>query len=71
MYSAMKAKEIADLTKEEVAEKLEIEQENYAKLRMNHEVAPLENPVQLKYKRKFIARLKTDLRKRQLAEQTK
>lgn len=67
----MKAKEIADLTKEEVAEKLEIELENYNKLKLSHDVTPLENPVQLKFKRKFIARLRTDLRKREMAEAAK
>ncbi|MCA1751652.1 MAG: 50S ribosomal protein L29 [Cryomorphaceae bacterium] len=67
----MKAKEIKDLTQAEVAEKLEIELENYNKLKLNHAVAPLENPVQLRYKRQFIARLKTDLRKREMAEAAK
>lgn len=64
----MKAKEIKDLTDAEVAEKLEIELENYNKLKLNHAVTPLENPVQLRLHRKFIARLRTDLRKRQTAE---
>ncbi len=64
----MKAKEIADLTTAEVKEKTEIELENYSKMRMNHEVAALENPLQLRMKRKDIARLKTELRKRELSE---
>jgi large subunit ribosomal protein L29 len=67
----MKAKEIADLTQKEVAEKLEIELENYNKLKLSHDVTPLENPLQLKFKRKFIARLRTDLRKREMAEAAK
>ncbi len=67
----MKAKDIAELTTAEVAEKLEIELENYNKLKLNHAVAPLENPVQLRFKRKFIARLRTDLRKRKTAEAAK
>lgn len=64
----MKAKLIADLTTAEVAEKLEIELESYNKMKLNHAVTPLENPVELRLKRKFIARLKTDLRKREMAE---
>lgn len=65
----MKAKEIADLTTSEVKEKLEIELENYNKMRMNHAVSALENPIQIKMKRREIARLKTEMRKRELSEQ--
>lgn len=64
----MKAKEILDLTTAEVAERLEIETEGYNKLRMNHAVSSLENPVQLKMKRRMIARLKTEMRKRELSK---
>jgi large subunit ribosomal protein L29 len=67
----MKAKEITDLTTPEVAEKIEIELENYNKLRLNHAVASLENPVQLRLKRKLIARLNTELGKRKKAEAAK
>jgi len=64
----MKAKEIRDLTTDEVIEKIEIEEEKYAKMRLNHAVAALENPVQIRDQRRFVARLKTDLRNRQLSE---
>lgn len=64
----MKAKEIADLTTAEVKEKIEIETEDFNKMKLNHAVAAFENPVQLRLKRKDIARLKTELRKRELAE---
>ena len=64
----MKAKEITDLTTAEVAERLEIETEGYNKLRMNHAVSSLENPIQLKTKRREIARLKTEMRKRELSK---
>jgi len=67
----MKAKEIADLTTPEVKEKIEIELENFNKLRLNHAVASLENPVQLRLKRKVIARLYTELGKRNRAEVSK
>lgn len=67
----MKAKEIADLTTAEVEEKIEIELENFNKLRLNHAVASLENPVQLRLKRKVIARLHTELGKRKKAEAAK
>ena len=64
----MKAKEIADLTTAEVKEKIEIESASYNKMRMNHTVSALENPVQIKMKRREIARLKTEMRKRELSE---
>ena len=64
----MKAKEILDLTTAEVHERLEIETENYNKLRMNHAVSSLENPIQLKMKRREIARLQTEMRKRELSK---
>ncbi len=67
----MKAKLIADLTQAEVAEKLQIEVENYNKMKLNHAVTPLENPVKLRFQRKFIARLKTDLQKREAAKASK
>lgn len=62
----MKAKDIKDLTTDEVKEKIEIELENYNKMRLNHAVSALENPVQLRLKRKVIARLNTEMRKREL-----
>lgn len=64
----MKAKDIRDLTTDEVQEKIEIESENYNKMRLNHAVSALENPVQMRLKRKDIARLKTELRKREMSE---
>lgn len=64
----MKAKEIRDLTTAEIIEKIEIEDEKYSKMRLNHAVAALENPVQIRGQRRFVARLKTELRNRQLNE---
>lgn len=64
----MKNKEITGLTTKEIVERLETEKLNLTKLRMNHAVSPLENPQQLKEVRRDIARLKTELRKRELIE---
>lgn len=63
----MKAKEIKDLTTEEIKEKIGIESEAYGKMRLNHAVAAFENPVQLRLKRKDIARLQTELRMREIS----
>ena len=37
-----------------------------SKLKMNHAVSPLENPKQISAVKKTVARLKTELRKREL-----
>jgi len=38
------------------------------KLKINHAVSPLENPQRIKDLRRLVARLKTELRKRELTE---
>jgi large subunit ribosomal protein L29 len=60
----MKPKDIAELTTPELKEKLDIENENLQKMRLNHAVSTLENPIQLRFKRKLVARLHTELKKR-------
>ncbi len=62
----MKTSEIVELTLEELNDKLLVETESYDKLRMSHTVSSLENPMQIRQKRRTLARLKTELRKRQL-----
>lgn len=62
----MKSSEIKELTTNEIFGKIKDSKLDLVKLRMNHAVSPLENPNQLKELRKTIARLKTELRKRQL-----
>lgn len=65
----MKTSEIVELTTDEIIEKIEVEEDNLRKTRLNHSVSELENPMLIRMKRKDIARLKTELRKRQLEEQ--
>jgi large subunit ribosomal protein L29 len=62
----MKASVIAEMTTEEIKDKLVEEAEMSSKLKINHTVSPLENPMQLKSRRKVVARLKTELKKREL-----
>ena len=62
----MKQSEILELTTEEVKERLEEERTGLHKMRMNHYVSDLDNPKQLTYKRRTIARLMTELRKREM-----
>jgi len=67
----MKQIDIKDLSTEDLTEKLLEQKELLIKLRMNHVVSPLENPKQLGGIKRTIARVKTELRKRELQEVAK
>lgn len=62
----MKTKEIKELETKELAEKLETEVAKYNMMKINHTVTPVENPSQIKAARRDIARMKTELRQREL-----
>ena len=64
----MKQKEIVQLATNDVKDKLKEEQSIYTKLKIGHGVSPIENPMKIMAQRKLVARLKTELRKRELAE---
>jgi large subunit ribosomal protein L29 len=66
----MKNSEIRGLTTAEVIERIDTEENMLARMKMNHAVSPLDNPNKIPQTRKIIARLKTELRSRQAAEQT-
>ena len=61
----MKAKEIMELSSEEVAEHIRDEEEQLNHLKFQHAIADLHNPMILRQKRRLIARLQTILKKRQ------
>ena len=58
--------EIKKLADKELREKLENTVPTYNQLKLNHAVSPLENPSQLKVVRRDIARMKTELHRREL-----
>lgn len=64
----MKTSEIKELTTKEVVEKIQVEKENLVRLRLNHAVSPLDNPMKIKVSKKNIARLKTILHQRELSD---
>ncbi|MCF8361372.1 MAG: 50S ribosomal protein L29 [Prolixibacteraceae bacterium] len=64
----MKNSEIIELTTKEIAERIDAEKDKLNRMRLNHAVSPLDNPIELKEVKKDIARLKTEMRKRQLTE---
>ena len=64
----MKRSEIQEMTTKEILEKIQLEKENLVRLRMNHAVSPLDNPMKIKETKKNIARLKTIFRQREFNE---
>ncbi|MFT6166469.1 MAG: large subunit ribosomal protein L29 [Vicingaceae bacterium] len=64
----MKQTDIKNLSVDDLSENLAEHSELLAKLKMNHSVSPLENPMQIGAARRTVARLKTEIRKRQLTQ---
>jgi large subunit ribosomal protein L29 len=64
----MKTSEIKELTVKEIVEKLQVEKENLVRLKLNHAVSPLDNPMKIQVSKRDIARLKTVLRERELKQ---
>ena len=64
----MKQSVIAELSPKELVERLEEETKQFVRLKMHHAVSSIENPNRIKEYRRTIARLKTEIRARQLAE---
>ena len=63
----MKNSEIIELTTCGIIERISVTKEEYIRMCLNHSVNPLENPMKIRFTRRNIARLSTELRKRQLA----
>ncbi len=62
----MKQSEIKELSVADLQEKLGVVRKNYTDLKMAHAISPLENPIQLRDLRKTVARLATELTKREV-----
>ena len=62
----MKIAEIREIATNELAERIQTEVANYNQMVLNHSISPLENPAQIKKLRRTIARMKADLRQREL-----
>lgn len=63
----VKTEDLKDLGLADLKQRLEDDSERLQKLQFNHAVNPLENPMQIRFLRKEIARLQTELRSRELA----
>ena len=62
----MKQSEIKNLSAVELHEKLNQTKKAYADLKMAHAISPIENPLQIRSVRRTVARLATELTKREL-----
>jgi large subunit ribosomal protein L29 len=65
----MKPNVIREMSTAELRERLDEEKKHLQKLKLNHAVSPLENPMKIQLYRKTIARLTTELRQRVIEEQ--
>ncbi|WP_321519356.1 50S ribosomal protein L29 [uncultured Bacteroides sp.] len=62
----MKIAEIREISTKELVERIEAEVANYNQVVLNHSISPLDNPAQIKQLRRMIARMKSELRQREL-----
>jgi large subunit ribosomal protein L29 len=63
----MENKDIIALSTLELQAKVKEEKASFVKLKLNHAISPIENPIKIRDSRKVIARLSTELTKRNKA----
>jgi large subunit ribosomal protein L29 len=64
----MKQEVIKEMSTDDLQERLEAEEKQLTRLKLNHAVSPLENPLKIREYRRMIARIKTELRRREMEE---
>jgi len=64
----MKSSELQELSLKELEERIDNERNFLAKLKLNHAISPLDNPMKIRGIRRNIARFVTELKNRQLTE---
>ena len=64
----MKSSELQELSLKELEERIDNERNFLAKLKLNHAISPLDNPMKIRGIRRNIARFATELKNRQLTE---
>ena len=62
----MKKEEIKELSTADLKDRLEQAEKDYLQHKINHAISPLDNPAKITHDRKMIARMKTELRQREL-----
>jgi large subunit ribosomal protein L29 len=61
----MKQKDIAQMSINELRERLAEEKGQLVKMKLNHSVSPIESPVRIRNSRRTIARIVTEITKRE------
>jgi len=64
----MKNSEIKELSTKELVERLDNERNLLTRMKLNHAVSPLDNPMKIKETRRSVAQMETELSQRQLNE---
>jgi len=67
----MKIAEIHELSTNDLKERLDAEVASYNQTKINHSITPLDSPAVITESRRMIARMKTELRKRELNNESK
>lgn len=65
----MKNAEIKELSIQELMDKIEAEKKALNQMEINHSISPLDNPTQIKLRRRMIARMNTEVRHREINKQ--
>ena len=61
----MKSEEVKSLNIKELRERVEAETVTLQQMKINHSISPLDSPAKIKQLRRTVARLKTELHKRE------
>jgi large subunit ribosomal protein L29 len=64
----MKITEIRELSNQELLERIDNEKTSLVRMKLNHAISPLDNPNKIGESRRNLARLRTELRSRELKE---
>ena len=62
----MKRENIKELTDKELRDRLDAAERAYVQQKIQHTISPLDNPAKITLDRRMIARMKTELRAREL-----
>ena len=62
----MKKEEIKEFSTQDLKERLEQARKDYLQQKINHAISPIDNPAKITADRRMIARVKTELRQREL-----
>jgi large subunit ribosomal protein L29 len=66
----MKTSEIKELSTSDLLERIETERTMLVRMKLNHAITPLDNPQKVKEVKLTIARLLTEMRKRELNQKS-